>query len=87
KSSVSATSTAAYHLVRQLPMILCALALAAGVYLLDDLPSIIMIPIVMVVLGGVALTYSDNRGPQAQLDLAMLSEEARLQTALTRLAD
>ncbi|WP_413784002.1 methyl-accepting chemotaxis protein [Pseudomonas savastanoi] len=35
----------------------------------------------------VALTYSDNRGPQAQLDLAMLSEEARLQTALTRLAD
>ncbi|WP_404822944.1 methyl-accepting chemotaxis protein [Pseudomonas cannabina] len=35
----------------------------------------------------VALTYSDNRDPQAQLDLAMLSEEARLQTALTRLAD
>ncbi|WP_371683458.1 methyl-accepting chemotaxis protein [Pseudomonas syringae] len=35
----------------------------------------------------VALTYSDNRGPQAQLDLAMLSEEARLQAALTRLAD
>ncbi|ARD13605.1 chemotaxis protein [Pseudomonas savastanoi pv. retacarpa] len=112
KSAVSATSSAAYHLVRQLPMILCALALAVGVYLLDDLPSIIMIPIVMVVLGGflemrqrrsirstleehpkaftsslVALTYSDNRGPQAQLDLAMLSEEARLQTALTRLAD
>ncbi|RMR78905.1 Aerotaxis receptor Aer [Pseudomonas savastanoi pv. fraxini] len=112
KSAVSATSSAAYHLVRQLPMILCALALAVGVYLLDDLPSIIMIPIVMVVLGGflemrqrrsirstleehpkaftsslVALTYSDNRGPQAQLDLAMLSEEARLQTALTRLDD
>ncbi|KPX19904.1 Aerotaxis receptor Aer [Pseudomonas amygdali pv. dendropanacis] len=112
KSAVSATSSAAYHLVRQLPMILCALALAVGVYLLDDLPSIIVIPIVMVVLGGflemrqrrsirntleehpkaftsslVALTYSDNRGPQAQLDLAMLSEEARLQTALTRLAD
>ncbi|RML93014.1 Aerotaxis receptor Aer [Pseudomonas savastanoi pv. glycinea] len=112
KSAVSATSSAAYHLVRQLPMILCALALAVGVYLLDDLPSIIMIPIVMVVLGVflemrqrrsihntleehpkaftsslVALTYSDNRGPQAQLDLAMLSEEARLQTALTRLAD
>ncbi|AVB15973.1 MULTISPECIES: methyl-accepting chemotaxis protein [Pseudomonas syringae group] len=112
KSAVSATSSAAYHLVHQLPMILCALALAVGVYLLDDLPSIIMIPIVMVVLGGflemrqrrsirntleehpkaftsslVALTYSDNRGPQAQLDLAMLSEEARLQTALTRLAD
>ncbi|MEX5591050.1 chemotaxis protein, partial [Pseudomonas urmiensis] len=83
-------------------------ALAVGVYLLDDLPSIIMIPIVMVVLGVflemrqrrsirktleehpkaftsalIALTYSDNRGPQAQLDLAMLSEEARLQTALT----
>lgn len=35
----------------------------------------------------IALTYSDKRGPQAQLDLAMLSEEARLQTALTRLAD
>ncbi|BAP44094.1 aerotaxis receptor Aer [Pseudomonas sp. StFLB209] len=35
----------------------------------------------------VALTYSDNRGPQAQLDLAMISEEARLQTALTRLVD
>lgn len=51
KSAVSATSSAAYHLVRQLPMILCALALAVGVYLLDDLPSIIMIPIVMVVLG------------------------------------
>ena len=35
----------------------------------------------------IALTYSDNRGPQAQLDLAMLSSEARLQTALTRLVD
>uniref|UniRef100_UPI0035BC2BE1 methyl-accepting chemotaxis protein n=1 Tax=Pseudomonas syringae TaxID=317 RepID=UPI0035BC2BE1 len=114
KSAVSASSSATYHLIRQLPMILCALALAlaVGVYLLDDLPSIIMIPIVMVVLGVflevrqrssirktleehpkaftsalIALTYSDNRGPQAQLDLAMLSEEARLQTALTRLAD
>ncbi|KPY60902.1 PAS-like protein [Pseudomonas syringae pv. solidagae] len=110
--AVSASSSAAYHLIRQLPMILCALALAVGVYLLDDLPSIIMIPIVMVVLGVflevrqrssirktleehpkaftsalIALTYSDSRGPQAQLDLAMLSEEARLQTALTRLAD
>ena len=112
KPAVSASSSATYHLIRQLPMILCALALAVGVYLLDDLPSIIMIPIVMVVLGVflevrqrssirktleehpkaftsalIALTYSDNRGPQAQLDLAMLSEEARLQTALTRLAD
>ncbi|WP_419198457.1 methyl-accepting chemotaxis protein [Pseudomonas syringae] len=112
KAAVSASSSAAYHLIRQLPMILCALALAVGVYLLDDLPSIIMIPIVMVVLGVflevrqrssirktleehpkaftsalIALTYSDSRGPQAQLDLAMLSEEARLQTALTRLAD
>ncbi len=112
KSAVSSSSSAAYHLIRQLPMILCALALAVGVYLLDDLPSIIMIPIAMVVLGVflevrqrrsiretleehpkaftsalIALTYSDNRGPQAQLDLAMLSEEARLQTALTRLAD
>ncbi len=35
----------------------------------------------------VALTYSDNAGLQAQLDLAMVSEEARLQTALTRLVD
>ncbi|MCT8165414.1 methyl-accepting chemotaxis protein [Pseudomonas sp. HD6421] len=35
----------------------------------------------------VALTYSDNPGLQAQLDLAMFSEEARLQTALTRLVD
>ncbi|WP_343077608.1 PAS domain-containing methyl-accepting chemotaxis protein [Pseudomonas sp.] len=35
----------------------------------------------------VALTYSDNLGPQGQLDMAMLSEEARLQTALTRLVD
>jgi aerotaxis receptor len=35
----------------------------------------------------VALTYSDNYGPQGRLDLAMLSEEARLQTALTRLVD
>jgi aerotaxis receptor len=35
----------------------------------------------------VALTYSDNHGPQGQLDMAMLSEEARLQTALSRLVD
>ena len=35
----------------------------------------------------VALTYSDNRGAQALLDMAMISEEARLQTALTRLED
>jgi aerotaxis receptor len=35
----------------------------------------------------VALTYSDNPGPQGLLDLAMISEEARLQTALTRLED
>ncbi len=35
----------------------------------------------------VALTYSDARGAQALLDLAMISEEARLQTALTRLED
>ena len=35
----------------------------------------------------VALTYSDNYGPQAQLDMAMLSEEARLQTALSRIVD
>ncbi|KIH83745.1 putative Aerotaxis receptor [Pseudomonas batumici] len=35
----------------------------------------------------VALTYSDNLGAQGQLDMAMLSEEARLQTALTRLVD
>jgi aerotaxis receptor len=35
----------------------------------------------------VALTYSDSPGGQGQLELAMLSEEARLQTALTRLVD
>jgi aerotaxis receptor len=35
----------------------------------------------------VALTYSENRGAQALLDMAMVSEEARLQTALTRLQD
>ncbi|TBU95417.1 methyl-accepting chemotaxis protein [Phytopseudomonas dryadis] len=35
----------------------------------------------------VALTYSENRGAQALLDMAMISEEARLQTALTRLED
>ncbi len=35
----------------------------------------------------VSLTYSDRRGPQGLLDLAMISEEARLQTALTRLED
>ncbi|ANY88779.1 Aerotaxis receptor [Pseudomonas putida] len=35
----------------------------------------------------VALTYSDNPGLQGQLDLAIISEEARLHTALTRLVD
>ncbi|EIK97932.1 PAS/PAC sensor-containing methyl-accepting chemotaxis sensory transducer [Pseudomonas sp. M47T1] len=35
----------------------------------------------------VALTYSDTPGAQGRLDLAMFSEEARLQTALTRLVD
>lgn len=35
----------------------------------------------------VALTYSDNRGAQARQDMAIVSEEARLQTALTRLED
>lgn len=35
----------------------------------------------------VALTYSDNRGAQALLDMAMISEEAHLQTALTRQVD
>ncbi|BAN47623.1 PAS domain-containing methyl-accepting chemotaxis protein [Metapseudomonas resinovorans] len=35
----------------------------------------------------VALTYTDSRGAQALLDMAMFSEEARLQTALTRLED
>ncbi|SDH42304.1 methyl-accepting chemotaxis sensory transducer with Pas/Pac sensor [Pseudomonas flavescens] len=35
----------------------------------------------------VALTYSESRGAQALLDMAMISEEARLQTALTRLED
>ncbi|MEE3636214.1 PAS domain-containing methyl-accepting chemotaxis protein [Pseudomonas sp. AL 58] len=35
----------------------------------------------------VALTYSDNAGLLGQLELAIISEEARLQTALTRLVD
>lgn len=35
----------------------------------------------------VALTYTDRRGAQALLDMAMISEEARMQTALTRLED
>ncbi|WP_442793244.1 MULTISPECIES: methyl-accepting chemotaxis protein [unclassified Pseudomonas] len=35
----------------------------------------------------VALTYSDKPGLRGQLDLAIVSEEARLQTALTRLVD
>ena len=35
----------------------------------------------------VALTYSDSPGLHGQLELAILSEEARLQTALTRLVD
>lgn len=48
--------------------------------LLNDHPKAFSDPLI-------ALTYSDNRGPQARLDLALLSEEARLQTALTRLAD
>lgn len=35
----------------------------------------------------IAQTYTDNRGAQALLDMAMISEEARLQTALTRIED
>jgi len=35
----------------------------------------------------VALTYTDSRGAQALLDMAMISEDARLQTALTRMED
>jgi aerotaxis receptor len=35
----------------------------------------------------VALTYSDRPGAEGRLELAMYSEEARLQTALTRLVD
>ncbi|WP_287811026.1 PAS domain-containing methyl-accepting chemotaxis protein, partial [Pseudomonas sp.] len=35
----------------------------------------------------VALTYSDTPGAQGRLELAMYSEQARLQTALTRLVD
>ncbi|RWU20931.1 chemotaxis protein [Pseudomonas alkylphenolica] len=35
----------------------------------------------------VALTYSDALGPAAQLQLMLISEEARLKTALTRLSD
>ncbi len=47
---------------------------------LDEHPKAFTSPVV-------ALTYSDNPGLQGQLDLAMFSEEARLQTALTRLVD
>jgi len=35
----------------------------------------------------VALTYSDGQGAQAELDMALISQEARLQTALSRLED
>jgi aerotaxis receptor len=35
----------------------------------------------------VALTYTDSRGAQALLDMAMISEDARLKTALTRIED
>ncbi|MFQ6571794.1 methyl-accepting chemotaxis protein [Pseudomonas sp. UM16] len=35
----------------------------------------------------VALTFSDALGPAAQLQLILISEEARLKTALTRLSD
>lgn len=34
-----------------------------------------------------ALTYSDTYGPSAQLEMILMSEEARLKTALTRLSD
>ncbi|MCE5982617.1 methyl-accepting chemotaxis protein [Pseudomonas sp. LF19] len=34
-----------------------------------------------------ALTYSDQLGPAAQLQMILISEEARLKTALTRLSD
>ncbi|WP_425274846.1 methyl-accepting chemotaxis protein [Pseudomonas aegrilactucae] len=34
-----------------------------------------------------ALTYSDELGPTAQLQMILISEEARLKTALTRLSD
>ncbi|MFK8330753.1 methyl-accepting chemotaxis protein [Pseudomonas sp. BJa5] len=35
----------------------------------------------------VALTYSDDVGPAAQLQMILISEQARLKTALTRLSD
>ncbi len=35
----------------------------------------------------VALAYSDGQGAQAELDMALISQEARLQTALSRLED
>ncbi len=34
-----------------------------------------------------ALTYSDTYGPSAQLEMVLISEDARLKTALTRLSD
>ncbi len=35
----------------------------------------------------IATMYTDSRGPQARLEMAMLSQEARLKTCLTRLQD
>lgn len=34
-----------------------------------------------------AITYSDTYGPSAQLEMILISEDARLKTALTRLSD
>lgn len=34
-----------------------------------------------------AITYSDMYGPSAQLEMILISEDARLKTALTRLSD
>ncbi len=69
----------------------CALMIALGLFQLHRTRALIMRTLVehpkAFTSELVALTYSDNRGAQALLDMAMISEEARLQTALTRLED
>ena len=94
------------------PVILAAVVLLAGDYLLKGWVHSLQVIAVMFCLASwllyikrqsvrktlsehpkaftsalVALTYSDSRGAQGLLDMAMISEEARLQTALTRLED
>ncbi|MFH7407589.1 chemotaxis protein, partial [Pseudomonas syringae pv. tagetis] len=57
----STSSTAVYKLICEFPLILCALSLAFGVYLLDYLASIIIIPILFTVLGDYLEVRQRNR--------------------------